>query len=66
MVLYFDGYPSANIPVDASTLVLKRALEEIPIIETVHVTYSEGSVLCRNDEMDNIVRITFLSNFGAL
>lgn len=66
MVLYFDGNPSASIPVDASTVVLKRALEVIPIIETVHVTYSEGSVLCRNDGMDNIVSITFISNFGPL
>ena len=66
MVLYFDGNPSASIPVDASTVVLKRALEVIPIIETVHVTYSEGGVLCRNDGMDNIVSITFISNFGPL
>ena len=66
LVLYFDGNPSANVPVDASTAVLKRALEDIPNIESVHVTFSEGTVLCRNDGVDNIVSITFASNFGPL
>jgi hypothetical protein len=66
VVLYYDGNSSANIPVDASPVVLQRALEEIPDIETVRVTYSEGSVLCRNDGTDNIVSITFVSNFGPM
>jgi hypothetical protein len=66
LVLYFDGNPSTSIPVGASTTVLKRALESIPMIEAVHIMYSTGSVLCRNDGVDNIVSITFTSNFGPL
>ena len=66
IVLYFDGKPSTGIPVDASTTVLKRALESVPMIEAVHITYSAGSVLCRNDGVDNIVSVTFTSNFGPL
>mmetsp|Transcript_26838 Transcript_26838/g.48664 ORF Transcript_26838/g.48664 Transcript_26838/m.48664 type:complete len:569 (+) Transcript_26838:363-2069(+) len=66
VVLYFDGKQSASIHVDALTTGLKTALETIPVIEEVSITYSEGNVLCRNDGVDNIVRITFTSNFGPL
>ncbi|KAL9189485.1 hypothetical protein ACHAXT_009160 [Thalassiosira profunda] len=64
--LLFDGMPSSSIPVDATVTHLKAALETIPVIQEVHVTYAEGSVLCRNDGSDNIVQITFASNFGPL
>ena len=66
IILFYDGYPSTSIPVDATVTDLKVALETIPVIQEVHVTYSEGSVLCRNDGSDNIVQITFASNFGPL
>ena len=66
LILCFDGKPSASIPVDASVTVLKTALETIPIVEKVDISYSEGTVLCRNDGIHNIVRITFASNFGPL
>ena len=66
MVLYFDGRPSAHVAVDATTTALKTALETIPLIEQVVITYTEGSALCRNDGVDNIVSITFASNFGPL
>ena len=66
IVLYFDGRPSTSIHVDASKSALKKALESIPLIEEVHITYSEGHVLCRNDGNVNIVSITFTSNFGPL
>ncbi len=66
ILLYFDGRPSTVIPVDASAVVLKTALETIPLIEEVDVTYSEGSLLCRDDGVDNVVQITFVSNFGPL
>lgn len=66
IVLYFNGKQSASIPVDASTTVLKTALETIPNVDEVDVSYSEGSVLCRNDAVDNIVRVKFTSNFGPL
>ncbi len=60
------GLHCTGIPVDASTTVLKRALESVPMIEAVHITYSAGSVLCRNDSVDNIASVTFTSNFGAV
>ena len=66
IVLYYDGKPSTSIPVDASTTVLKIALESISLIDSVDVSYTEQSVLCRNDGVDNIVGITFTSNFGPL
>ena len=66
MVLYFDGMPSASIQVDSSTTELKNALESISSIDEVDVTYTEGTMLCRDDGIDNIVSITFISNFGPL
>lgn len=66
LVLVYDGKSSARIPVDASITALKTALATIPVIEQVQITYSEGSVLCRSDGVDNIASITFTSNFGPL
>lgn len=66
IVLYFDGMPSTRISVDATTSELKAALESIPVIDTVHVAYTEGPNLCRVDGVDNIVSVTFTSNFGPL
>ena len=66
LVLYFDGIPSTSIPVDSSTTELKNALESISSIEEVDVMYTEGTRLCRDDGVDNIVSITFISNFGPL
>ena len=66
LVLYYDGKSSASIPVDASITVVKTALETMQVIDEVDFTYSEGSVLCRNDGVDNIVSVTFTSNFGPL
>ena len=40
VVLYFDGRPSAHVAVDATTTALKTALETIPLIEQVVITYT--------------------------
>jgi len=64
IVLRFDGLPSSSIATDATHTALKLALETIPLVEQVDVSYSEGSVLCRDDGKHNIVSITFTSNFG--
>lgn len=66
LVLYFDGLPSSSVPVDSSIIALKSSLEAIPTIEEVDISYTEGSQLCRNDGVDNIVKVTFTSNFGPL
>ncbi|KAL7546384.1 hypothetical protein ACHAWF_009721 [Thalassiosira exigua] len=66
LVLYFEGRASARVPVDASSAALEAALEAIPTINEVDVSYTEGSALCRDDGIDNIVRVTFVSNFGPL
>ena len=66
IVLHYRNFASTKIPVDATTIELKNALETIPVIQEVAMSYTEGSLLCRNDGVDNIVSITFVSNFGAL
>lgn len=65
LVFYFDGKHSKSIPSSASTTELKAALETIPTISEISVSYSEGSTLCR-DDIINIASITFVQNFGPL
>lgn len=65
LVLYFRGQHSDRIPVSASESNLKDALESIPLLGQVTVEFSEGSTLCRSD-VKNIVKITFIDNFGPL
>ncbi len=65
-VLYFDGKASSSIPASSSVMTLKHALQTIPQIVDVGVSYTTGSTLCRDDGMDNIVYITFTHNPGPL
>jgi len=65
-VLYFDGKASSAISASASAMTLKHALQTIPLIVDIQVSYTTGSTLCRDDGMDNIVYITFTHNPGPL
>ena len=66
LVLYFDGKPSTAIPVASTAMELKFALQSIPSINDIKVSYTSGTTLCRNDLFDNIVYITFTHNPGPL
>jgi len=62
---HFDGFSSGYIHSSSSSFDFKFALESIPGIGTVVVSYSIGRHLCSRDG-SNVVRITFIEKFGPL
>ena len=62
---HFDGFRSENIHSSSSSLDFKFALERIPSIGKLDVSYSIGNRLCSNDG-SNVVQIEFLEKFGPL
>ena len=64
-LLYFDGYPSKWIPFTANAAAVKTALESIPVLNSITVTFSQpDSPVC--SPFSNIVQIQFNLNFGPL
>lgn len=64
-LLYYDGMPSAWIPYSADTATVKAALESIPEITEVTVTFSQStSSVC--NPIANVVSIEFTKQFGSL
>ncbi|GMH98593.1 hypothetical protein TrST_g2503 [Triparma strigata] len=64
--LWFNGYPSTTINVDATAAELESAIEQIQGVGQVTVSYSEGSTSACSTSDTNVIKITFIDNFGAL
>jgi hypothetical protein len=64
-VLFYKGLPSKTIPYSADAKQLQDAIEGIPRISDVRVTFSSPErPLCSADA--NIIQIEFMQQFGAL
>merc|ERR1719502_14537 len=66
-VLYFDGQPSKTIKTKFNVKKFKRALEAIPRLGPIEVTFSPDAngTICQTDTI-NVVQIEFKGNFGRL
>jgi hypothetical protein len=63
-VLFHRGQPSSTIRWDASILEMKEALEKIPSIGKVKISFSLSSVSTVCQSSVNIISIEFLDRFG--
>lgn len=69
VTLIFRGETTARIPVSASQAEFKAALEALPTINGVEVSFSEttlSNTLCTKSSIKNIVTVTFKQDFGDL
>lgn len=63
--LYYKGYPSKIIAHDATEETVKAALEDIPALTEVAVTFSvPGASACRIQT--NVIKVEFSEQFGSL
>ena len=64
--LYFKGFVSKTVKASATLDEVREAIESIRNVGKVKVEFSDGAVsVCQTAET-NVVRVTFLENFGAL
>lgn len=62
--LSFGPYVTPMIDASAQALVVKAALESLPNINGVTVSYSVGTSVCQTTRL-NVVKVEFTQNFGA-
>ena len=61
--LWYKGFPSGNIPFDATAATVTKALQQIPFLKSINVKYSVPNMRACQVQPNAII-ITFTSQFG--